>query len=444
MLESVGPAYYAALFLPVILIILLVHEGGHLIAAKLCGVKTLEFGIGIPPRLASIHTGRTAIGLTGNTLYMQNGALTGRPDTDAAGRRASVFSQAAADGSLEALLVVLPQQGRTAYTEAAEQALEAVASGTICHPGKLRLLNDRLLVISDMTWSLNLLPIGAFVRLAHDPGRQHPQAVDSRPAYQRTLIILAGVLANLLFPAAPIAVATFIQTPPPTGLVITEVVPNSPADRAGLSEGYAVRSLNGQVVATFHDLRQQVAANAGRTVTITLKGPDGRTHAYAITPDSAAQGELPRLGVVLEPAAAPSRPDDGPMAATAQVAHNTLALYRELGAEVGNWMALRQAPELASPLGAAADTGQVIQQARLTGFLIALSVFSVNVGIVNLLPLIPLDGGRLVLVGIEKARRGRPVSRRTEERLTGAGIVIIGATTVFLVLRDLPALLLSP
>ena len=268
--------------------------------------------------------------------------------------------------------------------------------------------------------------------------------MDSRPAYQRTLIILAGVLANLLFPAAPIAVATFIQTPPPAGLVITEVVPDSPADRAGLSEGYTMRSLNGHVVATFHDLRQQVVANAGRTVTITLAAPDGRTHAYAITPDSAAQSELPRLGVVLEPAATPSRPSDGPMATTAQVAHNTLALYRELGAEVGSWMALRQAPELASPLGAAADTGQVIRQARLTGFLVALSVFSVNVGIVNLLPLIPLDGGRLVLVAIEKARRGRPVSRLTEERLTGAGIVIIGATTVFLVLRNLPTLLLSP
>ena len=169
MLESVGPVYYAALFLPVILIVLLVHEGGHLIAAKLCGVKTLEFGIGIPPRLLCIHTGRTAIALTGRTRYMQNGALTDRPHAGAtAGRRASVFSQPDADGSLEALLIVFHQRGHTVCTEAAEQALAAVASGTICHPGKLRLLNDRQLVISDMTWSLNLLPIGAFVRLAHD------------------------------------------------------------------------------------------------------------------------------------------------------------------------------------------------------------------------------------------------------------------------------------
>lgn len=57
-------------------------------------------------------------------------------------------------------------------------------------------------------------------------------------------------------------------------------------------------------------------------------------------------------------------------------------------------------------LGAASHTGQVIQQARLTGFMVALSVFSVSVGIVNLLPLIPLDGSRLMLVGIGKPAGG--------------------------------------
>lgn len=430
-------AAYPLLFVPVVLIVLAVHEAGHLIAAKACGVHVLEYGIGLPPRIARVQTGRTRIAITELTRYAVNGVPQPHRTTLRVGDRVTVVAGSNGPEKLEARVVMTGSDKGPFARQRKNHLTGPHGNSASVHSGKIREVSDESIAVADMTWSIGIIPIGAYVRVVEDPEGRHQGSLQAKTMRRRTLIIAAGVIANMIFPVVPIGAATVTAEWEHNARLtrISETIEGTPAHEAGLRAGDVIVAINEVGKPTPQQIRQQVTKAQGEPVRLEVANRGGDRMTVHVKPATdgtigirmAEQRQGGRLGY----------------AGTAgRAGMNTLALYGTVAEEIGGWVTGVKKPELASAIGAAQDTGDLVQEARVTGFLIAVAVFSINIGLVNILPIVPLDGGRLAMMGAEVCRRGRPVSQRTEERLTYAGVVALGILTLTLVAKDLPDMML--
>lgn len=409
-------AWAPALFVPAVIIVLAVHEMGHLLAAVALGVKPLEFGIGIPPRLVTMYTGR---------LTMET--------TEAAERQLSqigpgiavwVSVRAKADGSLIATKADV-RKARPGPQE----------PGHTIMTGRLRSVASGRATIAPMQWTLGSIPIGAFVRVAE--GNRGPMALETASHRRQAAILGAGILANLILPIFALSAAT-VTASVNTGILVANPEPASAAWESGIRPGDRIIAVNGQRVRRLRDLSDlQTAAGSqeGRT-SITVRRADGertiavghagRDRGLGLNAKNALTGEGTVEDLARMPVAA---------------AHNTVHMYRVIGEEIGSWFHETGGPELVSPIGAARETGNVVEQGRVTGWLIVVALFSANVGLANMLPIMPLDGGRLTMVALRAATRGHPLNRGFEAAVSYAGMAAIVAVTITLVIKDITTML---
>ena len=310
-------------------------------------------------------------------------------------------------------------------------------------------------------YTLNWLPFGGFVRLFGDSvGESDVQARGSLHAAKRhvqALILIAGVAMNalaawLLFTSA-FMIGTWQPVATPDGeqtrVFITAVVAGSPAQAAGLAAGDELLSVS-DAKGNSPDLPLSpdtivafVSAHAGKVLTVTyVRG--GETSQANMTP---AQGVLaseagqPALGVALVLAAQKS---EGFIQAARDGAYETVAT---LGSVLsGLWQiaagSVRGAPNLtdvAGPVGIVSYVGQAMRSG--TGALLALAAsISVNLVVINLIPIPALDGGRLLMLGIE-ALRGRKTRAVTVMLVNAIGITLIIVFMAAVTYHDIARLL---
>ena len=270
-----------ASFIPMLLLLVVVHELGHFWTAKAFGVKVLEFGIGYPPRAFGIYTGRTETLLSANTVCLTGALADIRP-----GQVVRVLSGETDDGELVAQYVEIRGAGRSGSLLAAlgrfagsgdrgrdgEPAQPARASlddlqsdRYLRHEGRVREVDGNRIVMADMLYSLNWLPLGGFVRLSGENNPEAPRSLARRGVGQRAVVLAAGSAMNALFPIVAFAVMFMIPHTELTGgtVQITEIVPDSPAQAAGLMPGDRVLGIDGQLVETPDVLVREVRLGAG-------------------------------------------------------------------------------------------------------------------------------------------------------------------------------------
>lgn len=142
-----------------------------------------------------------------------------------------------------------------------------------------------------------LIPLGGYVKMAGEdptkPTTGRPDEFGSKKVWQRTLVICAGVIMNMVFAvvALPVAFSAGVQFASPE---IGRVMPGSPAWLAGLRPGDRVVSVQGRRILGYEDLAHDVAVSAGEVPVVVER--DGERHAFRLDPERMGQG-YPQIGV---------------------------------------------------------------------------------------------------------------------------------------------------
>lgn len=433
-LAVVGGAFFAMAIL-----VLVLHEIGHYWTARAFGVKVLEFGFGHPPCAFRIYTGRTTTIINEHTVYLNL-----PPDSIQPGQVVRVFSGENRSGQLTArYITTVPQRQwrrfrrRPTPAPAPPATPEAPTPAYLCHEGKVREAHPDRLVLADLIYSVNWLPLGGFVRLSGENNPALPRALARQSYLKRSVVLVSGSVMNLLFPAAAF---TIIAMLPPTGAVtITYVAAGSPAAQAGLRHGDSIIAVNERPLTEIATLPRLVRAAAGRETQFTIVNPEGVTRNQTMVPRVNPPPEEGPLGIVHLPAHRDVAPRlHSPWQAARTGITDTAQSLIFISQELYHWVASGAITRpLSGPLKAPPIANDLSHLRSFQGWLAITIFLSLNMAIINLLPIPFLDGGRLLFVLLEVVRGGRRIAPEKENVVHLFGYFIISGAVVAICAKDL-------
>jgi regulator of sigma E protease len=379
-----GVTHYLAWLAPIVVFgaVVLVHELGHFLAAKLTGVYAPRFSIGFGTAIWSHRFGET-----------------------------------------EYRIGVLPFGGYVRMASRDDEAAAALEGGPEeAHTGD----GDPNL----------MMPFGS---------KPIPENrwFESKSLPARLFIMLSGVAMNAVL---AFVVLTFIAARygvADAHAVVGTVQANSPASTAGFQVGDSIVAIDGHPIKSWEDVLDKIHPAIGVPLTIQIVRA-GTTETIHVTPAVAvdttdtAQGkpvtqQVGRVGLAVR---IPPKPSPLPLG-RAVVAGGRLTLnLTEMILQSVKQLATGQA-SLSALHGPVAIAGTSVQAARagLEELLVLLAAISLNVAIFNLLPIPILDGGQIVMTVIESAK-GRPLSLRTRELVLRAGLLAIVLLVALVMYND--------
>ncbi len=278
-------------------------------------------------------------------------------------------------------------------------------------------------------WVVAAVPLGGFVKVVFD-----------RRLAARAVVIAAGPLANL----ALAAVLLFLQNAafglhdaPP---VVRQVFADSPAAQAGFRPGDRILAMNGRTVDGFNQVHRYVALNLDAPVSFEIER-DGARRSLVLRPivgvlelDSGRRDRVGLTGLMGGPVE--WIPRDLPTAAAVSVRDTYHLVADTLGGLYQVVTGTREVDSLAGVVGIADMTGTVVETSGLAALLGFVALLSVNIGVLNALPLPALDGGQLVLVGVEALRR-RPLPPRVQGYANAVGLGMLATLLVLTTWNDI-------
>ena len=298
-------------------------------------------------------------------------------------------------------------------------------------------------------YSLNWIPLGGFCKMAGEEDPSKPGSFAGKKAWVRLVVLSAGPIMNALLPIVLLTIAFMVPRQVAVGdVVIKEVAANSPAAEAGIVAGDTVLSINGITVQNIGDVIYDIHLKMGEEITFELKSADGTLKTATLMPRWNPPAGEGAVGIAMEMANTHNESQSYPFLEAVPKSISsigeTFVLMRN---EVTSWFVQKKAPQVTGPVGIFQLTGEVREAGP--SYLIQFAAFlSLNLAIINLLPLPALDGGRIVFVLIEVVRRGKRVSPRTEGLVHLVGFaMLIGLILVisyFDILRVIRGGSLSP
>lgn len=369
------------IFIAVLAVLVISHELGHFVAARKSGMKVHEFGFGFPPRLFGVQK---VITETGASKWR---FIWGRKDD------------------------------------------EETAGGTV--------------------YSFNIIPLGGFVRIKGEDGQE--QGVDSFSAqktWKRAITLMAGVIMNVLLAFVLLSISFMSGSPQaisglPAGttvkdqhIEIIEVLSGKPASQAGLESGDSIMALDGLQNPTVAQMQEYVNANKDKDIAVTIsRGKD--VIQKNIRPSVNTDTNKAELGVSLIEVGLVRYPwytalYYGMIMTGLYLTEIIQSFYYLIsglfvGAPVGE--------SLSGPVGIAVMTGKV---AKL-GFnylLNFMALLSLNLAVLNALPIPALDGGRMLFLLISKIK-GRPVNQKYEQVAHAIGFLLLISLVIVITIKDL-------
>ena len=419
-----------ASFFPMLVLLVVVHELGHFWTARAFGVKTLEFGVGYPPRAFGIYTGRTETLVTAATQCFNGSLAEIKP-----GQVIRVLSGETDDGKLAARYVEI----RGADSDQPRSLDDVASDEYLRHEGRVREVHPDRIVLADMIYSLNWLPLGGFVRLSGENNPAAPQSLARCSVGKRAIVLAAGSAMNALFPIVAFAIMAMV---PHTELVggtvqITNVSPDSPAAAAGLLPGDRVLAIGENPLESPQALPREVRLAAGSEMTWVIER-DGQQRVTQITPRADPPPGQGAVGIQFTVAGQQEeRRAEPPWVALRLGVTETWDMLTLIGREVRGWFGGGRGPELSGPVGIAQITGEVTRQGGFQGWMVVAILLSINLAILNILPIPMLDGGRLLFVAIEWVRGGKRVPSNKEGLVHLIGFIAIIALVIALTAQDI-------
>lgn len=265
---------------------------------------------------------------------------------------------------------------------------------------------------------------------AEDVARSFP----AQPFWKKTLIIAAGPVTNLLF-ALILFGATFAMSgiPTPTTTVLG-VLAGTPAERAGLMRGDTIVRAGGVEVDTWDELVKEIRARGGKELDLVVARGIGWA---ALTPTLETTQGHGFLGI--EPVSENRPATVGQIAGGAWQTQWGLARLIVEGFYPQTFV--RNIPQFRGPVGIAEEGAKAARRGA-PDFLFFTAVISVALGVFNLLPLPPLDGGRVAISAVEAIRR-KKLAQKTELAFTAVGASLLVTLMVYLVYSDVARLVIG-
>jgi len=317
--------------------------------------------------------------------------------------------------------------------------------------------NDR----TGTRWKVSAVPLGGYVKMfgENDFDDKDGEADDGEAAMsdadravsfhhktlrQRTAIVAAGPIANFLF-AVLLFVALFTTAGVPGPLAaVGQVQPDSAAAKAGFAAGDLVVAIDGEPVKWFEDLRRIVSERADLPTRFEVRRGEATLELTAVpqrTASTTADGTQRPIGLL------GVRPDGaqvgfervGPLTAIGMACERVVSITAQIG--IALWEIIsgtRTASELGGPLRIAQLSGEMAQDGTIS-LVFFMAALSINLGLINLLPIPMLDGGHLAFYAAE-AVRGRPLNRRLQEYGFRLGLIFVLLLIILATWNDLMSL----
>ncbi|GAB4354520.1 MAG: RIP metalloprotease RseP [Oricola sp.] len=310
-------------------------------------------------------------------------------------------------------------------------------------------------------WRLSWIPLGGYVKFIGDMNvastreaiddsdltpRQREMAFHNKSVARRAATVFAGPAANFLLAVAIFTMIFSIYGRTVADPVVSEVVPGSVAEQAGIEPGDRFVSLDGEPVKEFSDVQRYINVRAGEPVEIVMDR-GGKLLTFHVTPkllemkdrfgNTMEQGII---GVVNDRQTGGRRVETygvGESFALA-VSESWYVVERTGGYIAGIFAGREKADQIGGPIRVAKMSGQV----ATLGFVALLNlaaILSISIGLLNLLPVPILDGGHLVFYLFE-ALRGKPVPEQAQEYGYRIGFVLILGLMVFATWNDITML----
>lgn len=299
--------------------------------------------------------------------------------------------------------------------------------------------------IGETVYSLNWLPFGGFVRLH---GEMSEEGVTSpkrsflgKSKMTRAGIVVAGIVMNLLLGLLCFAIVySFLGIPKEQGFVqVVEVAKDSPAATAGLTVNDTIISFNANPVTKSKDFTDLTKENAGKKVAIVVKRGSQSFILYATLRTNPGDGKS-FLGITVtsEMTYYPpiwQRPFYGAYYGTIASYQTTISVFQGLSGTVSQ-IGHGKAPEdTVGPVGIFAIIYFVLKQGILP-ILNLMGLISINLAVLNVLPIPALDGGRLFFIGIE-AVFGKKILPKVEAAFHSVGFIVLLALILLISFFDI-------
>lgn len=287
-------------------------------------------------------------------------------------------------------------------------------------------------------YSLNAIPLGGFVKMAGEEDAKVAGSLASKSIPARLLTLSAGSLMNLLLPLLLFSVAFMVPHNIVYGQVqIDKVAANSPAARAGIVAGDAILEINGKQVNSVGDVQRGIQLNLGQAVSLLIQHADDTVEEVRAVPRWQPPEGEGAIGVAVRTVSPTvvrqSYPFWQAIPMGVRECIDTFVLFKNgiISMIIGS-----VPTTLAGPVGIAQLTGEVAQ-AGFSPLLEFAAFLSINLAIINLLPLPALDGGRIAFVLLEAVRRGKRVSARVEGMIHMAGFAMLITFLVLITYQDI-------
>ncbi|MBT4277202.1 RIP metalloprotease RseP [Candidatus Falkowbacteria bacterium] len=358
-------------FILILSVLVFVHEMGHFVVARRAGVKVFEFGLGFPPRAFSFYKDK---------------------------------------------------EGKWRKFLKGQDIAEV--------PGTL--------------YSLNWIPLGGFVKIKGENGEEaeDKDSFGNKKIWKRISILSAGVIMNVILTAVLLSIGFMIGLPQiidkentktltveSAQIQIYSVEKDTPAHDAKIQAGDVIVSIQEQEFVDIEKLSDFINEKEGEEITLKIKRGDEEIE-KKITPQKSEEIDRAVIGVGLMKTGLVSYPwyqaiykgVSTTIELTGFIVSAFYNIIKDLiiGVEVET--------DIAGPIGIAVLTGQVVK----LGFIYVLqftALLSLNLAIINFLPIPALDGGRVIFLIFEKLR-GKPISARIENIIHNTGFALL----MFLVL----------
>lgn len=295
-------------------------------------------------------------------------------------------------------------------------------------------------------YRLSAIPLGGYVKMVgEDPDEEIdeadiPESFTHQPVFSRILIVAAGPFFNLL-----LAVLIFYGLFQMSGVrwykpVIGNVMPDMPAKAAGIVPGDLIVSVNGQAITKWSELTDRIESSGENGLILDVRRGNDMLRVSvipAIVDDKTIFGEPRKRSMLgISPSGEMGREPVGPVTALTMSLHSTWDIIRLTGIGVAKMISgTVSTKELGGPILIAQMAGKQME-AGVSTFLAFMAFISVNLAIINILPIPVLDGGHLLFYTIEIIRR-KPVEVRTREIAQQFGMIVLLSLMVLVIYNDI-------
>lgn len=397
------------------------HEFGHFLFAKRAGIMVREFAIGMGPKIFAMTKGETLY--TIRLLPIGGYVRMAGEDLDSVELQPGYRLGIRVNKDNEIDQIVLNQNKQFPdmlflEVEKSDLTKEMFIEGYNEEEQLVRFKVARNAVVNENGKETFIAP--------------YDRQFGSKTVGQRTLTIIAGPLFNFILAFFIFLALGLLQGIPTYEPVITTVVPDSPAEQAGMQDGDLVTKINGVSISSWEDLSEIVMVSPNKAMDFTVDR-NGEALDLTMTPNEVVVGKekVGQIGVQYV-----SPLEKNPVKAIAysgqQTYTMTLLILTSLGDLITGQFSI---DDLSGPVGIYKYTEEVAKFG-IYNLMNWAAVLSINLGIMNLIPLPALDGGRLLFFLVE-ALRGKPVDKQKEGMVHFVGIMLLMVLMVVVTWNDI-------